>query len=177
MAARPASPTTRSKARPVDLTPYTFLHAVADPAEQGLMLRSDGKGLGFAIRALPGPVQKQTFTFAVEQVKEPGRHGNAFFILGGMRPESWIECRYHYGGKKKLSIAGALVRPAEITGEFQRASVKEVLVEVDLSTKKVTVRTGGKTLTARITGDLPNVTHIGYGGSNFANRFTPAELE
>lgn len=55
--------------------------------------------------------------------------------------------------------------------------VKEIMVEVDLSTKKVTVRTGGKTLTARITGDLPNVTHIGYGGFNFANRFTPAKLE
>ena len=51
------------------------------------------------------------------------------------------------------------------------------MVEVDLSTKKVTVRTGGKTLTARITGDLPNITHIGYGGINFANRFTPAKLE
>jgi outer membrane protein assembly factor BamB len=177
MAARTATPTTKSTARPVDLAPYTFLHAVADPAERGLMLRSAGNELGLAIRALPSPVQKQTFTFSVEPMKEPGRHGNAFFILGGKQPESWIECRFYYGGKKKLSIAGTLVEPVEIAGEFQRASVKKIMVEVDLSTKKVTVRTGGKTLTARITGDLPNITHIGYGGINFANRFTPAKLE
>ncbi|MCP4784674.1 MAG: PQQ-binding-like beta-propeller repeat protein [Fuerstiella sp.] len=177
VAANPATPTKKTDVKPVDLTPYTFLSAVADPAEPGLMLRSDGKRPGFAIRPLPKPVQKQTFTFTVEHVKESGRHGNAFFVLGGAQPESWIECRYHYGGKKKLSIAGALVEPAEITGEFQRSTIKKVNVEVDLITKEVTVRTGGKTLTTSIAGDLEQITHIGYGGSNFANRFTPAELE
>jgi outer membrane protein assembly factor BamB len=177
MAARPTNATTKANVKPVDLTPYTFVNAVPDHAEAGLMLRSDSKKPGYAIRALPNPVQKQTFTFAVEQVKEPGRHGNAFFILGGEQPESWIECRYHYGGRKSLSIAGALVKPADIACEFQRASVKEIRVEVDLSTKQVTVRTGGQSLTTLITGEVKQITHIGYGGSNFANRFTPAELE
>jgi hypothetical protein len=110
-------------------------------------------------------------------VKEDGRHGNAFFMLGGEQPETWIECRYYYGGRKSLGVAGDLVEPAETREEFERASVMELTVEFDLTAGQLSVRTGGQTLTSKITGILDAITHIGYGGSNFANSFTPAELE
>jgi hypothetical protein len=61
MAALPPTLATEARAisKLVDLTPYTFINAEAEPAGPGLMLRSNDASPGFAIRALPKPVQKK----------------------------------------------------------------------------------------------------------------------
>lgn len=87
-----------------------------------------------------------------------------------------IECRYYYGGRSSLTIAGEPVEFAETKEKLARPPVMAITVEVDLDKKKVTLSVAGHTLTTRITGDMEAITHIGYGGSNFSNRFTPADL-
>ena len=158
------------EAKPVDVSVFELIDGALKPAPEGCVFSAAGAGAGFAVRKALRPLQKGTFTFSFRKAGArniKGRHGNSFLVLGpGNSPEGLIQVQLYFGGRRSITIAGAHVDEVTEKFDFPRRGLLEASVAFDLAARQISVTIGGKTVTAKITGDIPAITHYGYGGSN-----------
>lgn len=158
---------------PIDLTPYRAVNSKIESSPGGLVVRTSPDEPGFAIRSLETPRANFTQSFYIVKVPEEGRHGNATFVLGsGEHPEARIECRFYYGGRSAIILAGAAIEDVEIPWTAVRSNIP-VHVMVDQQEKSLVVKVGGQVVKTKFLGPIVPVTYYGYGGTNATNLFLP----
>jgi outer membrane protein assembly factor BamB len=161
----------------IDVDRFALANATLDQTGAGLLFSTKDDQAGYALLKVENPLSAATFRLAVKRASGAGRHGNAFFVFGPSGdPEQLIECRLYYGGRSSLMITGAPVEKVEEKADLRGRNVFEMTVRVDCRARVVSFESGGKTVTAKITGDCRAITHYGYGGGNSDNLFTGVRL-
>ena len=167
-----------SSAPVADVSGFELTSATLTPAPGGCVLSTIGKSAGFAIKKMQRPMTTGTLSCSFQGIKKgkTGRHSNSFLVLGSSSdPEELIQIQIYHGGAQRISISGDLVDEKSETFTPARGNLAKAIVRIDLAAERVSVEVAGTTLETAITGTIPAITHIGYGGSNSDTFFTEIE--
>ena len=163
---------------PVDITPFVTVDAEIESVSDGLRLITRENASGFAIRKAERPLSKGVLSVSLRRAGTQGRHGNAFIVLGNSaEPARMIICRIYFGGRDSIGISGDMVEKREEKITFTTRHTIAAQVEFDCPAGTVSLNVGENVVKTRITGDLPSVTHYGYGGAHADNIYTPIRVK
>ena len=161
----------------IDVQKFRLINATAQAAGSALRLTVKDRKNGYAIRKADKPLERATFRVSLKRAAVSGRHGNGFLVAGsGEDPKDWIECRFYFGGRSSLMIAGGKAEQVEQKVTIPRRAVFTLTVSIDCAARTVTFEAVGQKVASKITGPLPAITHYGYGGGNADNYFTDIEV-
>jgi len=149
----------------------------------GYRLRSTGKRqVGIAVKKLDRPITTSaTFKTRMKAVPSPaGLQRNGYLAFGdGPDDAALIKCGARLRTQRATIVQGPLLR-----GKSKGAAIKapenkgvEIVVKVDLKTRKIVYTANGVTLEAEIQRPLKSITHIGYVIDSSLVDFAPIEVK
>ncbi|MBI5393940.1 MAG: hypothetical protein HZA91_01450, partial [Verrucomicrobia bacterium] len=172
----------KAAAKPETRTHPDFQHIEAVTVTSGglgyKVVTDEGEN-GIALKKLATPLAKQaTFKLKIQPTNE-GKLQTGFLAFGdGTAADQLISCGVRVRTKKCYIIQGGGKKGSTATQDFTCESGKplDVVVTVDLQSKKVKMTLPGQTIEATLERPLKAITHVGYYVMNAVTEFSPVNI-